>query len=92
LDNDLTITIGYSFRDIIIRTMFEKALLADNRRKLLLVHPKATNEIKPLFEAEVQSQIVCLAKYFAKEENYVQVNVEIAEALVSLQPTNEIWQ
>jgi hypothetical protein len=66
--------------------MFEKALLANNRRKVLLVHPKATNEIQPLFSHDVQSQIVCLDKHFGRE-NYVEVNREISEALASLQPT-----
>ncbi|MGH9927330.1 MAG: SIR2 family protein, partial [Nitrososphaeraceae archaeon] len=85
------IIIGYSFRDIIIRTMFEKALSEDNRRKLLLVHPKATKLIRPLFKESIQSQVVCLDEYFAKR-NYREVNRKIAEALLSLEPTNEQWK
>ena len=83
------IIVGYSVRDIIIRTMFEKALSADNRRKLLLVHPKATKTIQPLFKKGIQSQVVYLDEYFAKEENYIKVNEKIAKALLSLEPTNE---
>jgi hypothetical protein len=71
------ITIGYSFRDIIIRTMFEKALREDRRRKILLVHPHATHDIKPIFQEAVQSQIVCLDHYFAKK-NYKEVDGEIS--------------
>jgi SIR2-like domain len=81
------ITIGYSFRDIIIRTMFEKALLEDRRRKILLVHPHATQDIKPIFPEAVHPQIICLDSYFAKK-NYVEVNSEISQVLVSLEPAN----
>lgn len=86
------IIIGYSFRDIIIRTMFEKALLEDNRRKILLLHPNATRLIRPLFKEGIQSQVVCLDEYFAKDKNYIEVNEKIAEALLSLEPTNEEWK
>jgi hypothetical protein len=68
--------------------MFEKALLVDKRRKILLVHPHATKDIQSLFQKDVQPQIVCLDRYFAKE-NYVAVNREISQALASLHPINE---
>ena len=47
---DFWIIIGYSFRDIIIRSMFEKGLIENSKRKVLLVHPHATEQIKPLFK------------------------------------------
>jgi hypothetical protein len=72
--------------------MFEKALSADNRRKLLLVHPNATKIIRPLFKEGIQSQVVCLDEYFAKEKDYIEVNGKIAQKLLSLEPTNEEWK
>jgi SIR2-like domain len=86
------IIVGYSFRDVIIRTMFEKALFTDNKRKLLLVHPNATKLIRPLFKEDIQSQVVCLDEYFAKDKNYTEVNGKITEALLSLEPTNKEWK
>jgi len=80
---ELWIIVGYSFRDIIIRTMFEKALTENNKRKMLLVHPHATEQIKPIFERQVLDQVTCLDRYFSRP-NYSQVNKEIAEALSSL--------
>ena len=71
--------------------MFEKALSKDKRRKILLVHPHATADIKPLFQEDVQSQVVCLDEYFANR-NYKEVNRKIAENLQSLEPTNEKWK
>ena len=68
--------------------MFEKALLADERRKILLVHPHATQDIKPLSQEAVQSQIICLDNYFAKKD-YINVNRKIANKLQLLEPTNE---
>jgi hypothetical protein len=38
---ELWVIIGYSFRDIITRIMFERALIENNKRKILLVHPHA---------------------------------------------------
>jgi hypothetical protein len=63
------IIIGYSFRDVIIRTMFERALMDDNKRKLLLVHSHATEQIKPLFQRDVRDRLICLDRYFGR--NYV---------------------
>jgi SIR2-like domain len=77
------IVIGYSFRDVIIRTMFERAMMDDNKRKLLLVHPHATEQIRPLFKKRLHNQLICLDKYFAKE-NYSDVNKEIADTLSNL--------
>ena len=57
--------------------------MEDNKRKLLLVHPHATEQIRPLFKEQVQNQLICLNKYFAKE-NYGYVNEEIATSLLEL--------
>jgi len=80
---NLWIVIGYSFRDIVIRTMFERALAANHSRKILLIHPHATKQIKPLFQEQVQNQLKCMDTYFARE-NYTSVNKEIAEVLLDL--------
>jgi SIR2-like domain len=77
------IVIGYSFRDIIIRTMFERALSENKKRKLLLIHPHASQSIRPLFQEDVQEQIKCLDRHFGKR-NYPIVNEEISKALLSL--------
>ena len=63
--------------------MFEKSLAQNNRYKLLLIHPHATEQIKPLFQEQVRHQVVCLDTYFARR-NYKYVNKEIAEALLNL--------
>lgn len=82
---DLWIIIGYSFRDIIIRTMFEKYMekMTGRKRRLLLVHPHANEQIKPLFQSHLRDQLTCMDTYFAKQ-NYEQVNKEIARELLSL--------
>jgi SIR2-like protein len=80
---DFWIIIGYSFRDVIIRNMFERALAENEKRKMLLVHPHATEQIKPIFQEQVRDQLTCLDRYFAKR-NYSHVNIEIAQALSNL--------
>jgi hypothetical protein len=82
---DCWIIIGYSFRDIVIRTMFERALEEDPNRKILLVHPHATTQIKPLFVSNRKHQVMCLDVYFGR--NYENVNKEIAKALLDLANT-----
>ena len=57
---DFWIIIGYSFRDVIIRTMFERALTENSKRKVLLVHPHATEQIRPLFKEGLRNQLACL--------------------------------
>lgn len=80
---DLWIVIGYSFRDIIIRTMFERSLSDNKKRKIILVHPHATDQIKPLFQKKIQEQIKCMDMYFAKQD-YKTVNKKIKEELAEL--------
>lgn len=83
---DFWIIIGYSFRDIIIRTMFEKAMSENPRCKILLLHPHATQQIKPTFREKVRDQIICLQKYFAGV-NYASVNTEIKDSLLNFSST-----
>lgn len=71
---EIWIIIGYSFRDIIIRNMFEKALRTGS--KIILVHPRSS-EIKNLFAEDVKQQIDDFPVYFAKND-YVHANQEIA--------------
>jgi hypothetical protein len=63
--------------------MFEKALSANSKCKLLLVHPHATTQIQPLFQESVRGQIECLDKYFARED-YENINTEISQTLLML--------
>jgi hypothetical protein len=78
---DFWIVIGYSFRDIIIRTMFEKALLRQkNNRKILLVHSNPIKVIK-LFLEETRNQIVPLKAYFGRKKDFADVNKNIIDAL-----------
>jgi hypothetical protein len=66
--------------------MFERALAANHSCKILLIHPHATKQIKPLFQEQVQNQLKCMDTYFARE-NYTSVNKEIAEVLLDLANT-----
>jgi hypothetical protein len=81
---ELWIVVGYSFRDVIIRNMFERALEENTDRRILLVHPHATKQIKPEFIDRVKDQIMCLDTYFARKKDYRQVNRKIAESLATL--------
>ena len=63
--------------------MFERGLAESIKRKILLVHPHATEQIKPLFQASVSDQVICLDSYFATR-NYGYVNKEIADALSNM--------
>jgi SIR2-like protein len=84
LKRDLWIIIGYSFRDIIIRTMFEKSMekMPGRKQRLLLVHPHANEQVKPLFQPHLRDQLTCMDIYFAKH-NYEHVNKEITKVLLS---------
>jgi hypothetical protein len=63
--------------------MFERALEANKKRKLLLIHPHAKRNVKCLFTKEVEDQVLCLDRYFAKQD-YENVNREVAKTLVDL--------
>jgi hypothetical protein len=63
--------------------MFEKALKERSKRKLLLIHLHATEQIKPLFEYCIRDQVMCLDEYFARQ-NYSDSNKEITDSLLNL--------
>ena len=79
---DLWLVIGYSFRDPVIRTMFEKSLQENNDRKILLVLPNA-HEIKKLFSQNIQNQIFEVKDYFGMR-NYQVVNANIIQQLLKI--------
>jgi SIR2-like domain len=76
---DVWIVIGYSFRDIIIRNMFEKSL-QNSKRKIFVVHPRV-EEVTELFQKGVRSQIIPLKYHFGREIDYQEVNKNIAQSL-----------
>jgi hypothetical protein len=80
---DLWIVIGYSFRDIIIRNMFEKSLQNQGRRRIFLAHPHPT-EVMKLFLKEVRKQIIPLPYYFGRKKDYREVNRNIVQSHVNL--------
>jgi hypothetical protein len=61
---ELWIVIGYSFRDIVIRDMFERALNANKKRKVLLIHPHAEREVKNLFTKKSERSSGMFAEIF----------------------------
>ena len=63
--------------------MFERALAEDKKRKILLIDPNATKQIKSLFECRRRYQVRCLDEYFGNRNN-TYVNKEIAKALLDL--------
>lgn len=66
--------------------MFEKAMSENPRRKILLLHPHGTEQVKPTFREEVRDQIICLQKYFAGDD-YMSVNTEIKDLLLNFSIT-----
>jgi hypothetical protein len=61
----------------------KRALEADKKRKLLLIHPYARCEVKSLFTNQVKKQVFCLDRYFAKQD-YEKVNRQIVKTLINL--------
>ena len=80
------ILIGYSFRDIVIRNMFEKVLKTGS--KIILVHPQSL-EIKNLFSEDVKHHIMEFPRYFA-QKNYADINQEIAQRVEMLMNQQEV--
>lgn len=72
------IVIGYSFRDIFIRNMFEKSI--DTVKKIILVTPHSDG-VKALFNAQAREKIIEITKRFGNKEDYENVNKEIAQKL-----------
>jgi hypothetical protein len=61
----LWIVIGYSFRDIVIRTMFEKS--GNFIENIILVAPQVCT-IKNLFNSEFQNKIIEINGYFGDQK------------------------
>ncbi|MGH9988604.1 MAG: SIR2 family protein, partial [Nitrososphaeraceae archaeon] len=80
------ILMGYSFRDIIIRNMFEKALKTGTM--IFLVNPQSS-EIKNLFSEDVKQHIVEFPRYFA-QTNYADINQEIAKRVEMIMNQQQI--
>jgi hypothetical protein len=77
-ENKIWIVIGYSFRDIVIRTMFEKS--ANTIKNIILVAPNAQS-IKNLFNNELQDKIIEIQGDFGNQE----VNETISENLKKIE-------
>ncbi|MFZ0510675.1 MAG: hypothetical protein WAM14_03635 [Candidatus Nitrosopolaris sp.] len=79
---DIWMVIGYSFRDIIVRNMFEKSLQRRKTQKILLVHPHP-EDVTKFFPEGVRSQIVPLRYHFGvgREDDYQEVNKNIVQSL-----------
>lgn len=78
-NNKIWIVIGYSFRDIFIRNMFEKSI--DTVKKIILVTPHS-DEVKRLFNSQAQDKIIEIPKRFGNKEDYEKVNEEIVKKLM----------
>jgi hypothetical protein len=76
--NKIWIVIGYSFRDIFIRNMFEKSI--DTVKKIILVTPHS-GEVKRLFNIQTQDKIIEITKRFGNKEDYEKVNEGITQKL-----------
>ncbi|WP_458743259.1 SIR2 family protein [Candidatus Nitrosocosmicus sp. T] len=75
LSNDkIWIVIGYSFRDPVIRHLFENSI--NNMKCILLVDPRSET-IKKLFSEDAQKKIFTLRAEFGNKENYDETNKEI---------------
>lgn len=74
------IVIGYSFRDIIIRNMFEKSI--DKIKYILLVTPKSS-KVKELFDKKVREKIIEIKGDFGSND-YESMNKKIIDELKSL--------
>lgn len=71
------IIIGYSFRDAVIRHLFENHI--DNVKGLLLIDPNCDTIINS-FSDKTRKKIISIQKKFG-EDNYEEVNKEIAKNL-----------
>ena len=77
-NNKIWIVIGYSFRDIFIRNMFEKSI--DTVKKIIVVSPHS-DEVKGLFNSRAQEKIIEIKKRFGTDEECDDVNEDIEQEL-----------
>jgi hypothetical protein len=75
-NNKIWIVIGYSFRDIIIRNMFERSI--ETIKNILLITPHS-DSVKNLFNDKTQKKITEIKYHFGNNSNYNEVNKKIAE-------------
>ena len=78
LDNKVWIVIGYSFRDIIVKQMFENSI--DTIKGIILVDPNS-EKIKSSFDERTRDKITEIKSEFGSTLNYEKVNREIANKL-----------
>ena len=76
------LTIGYSFRDPIIRKIFHKNFLNDSNKKIILVDPHTTEIIQTYFE-NFHENFLPIEQYFGHTD-YKKVNEEIKIALIKI--------
>lgn len=77
-NNKIWIVIGYSFRDIFIRNMFEKSI--DTVKKIIVISPHS-DEVKGLFNSQAQDKLIGIPKRFGIKEDHEKVNKEIVQKL-----------
>lgn len=73
------LTIGYSFRDAIIRNIFIKNLKKDSNKKVILVDPHA-NEIIQTYFKNLHNQFLPIEDYFGRQD-YEGINEKIKNNL-----------
>lgn len=76
------IVIGYSFRDPVIQNIFASNFDKDENKKMILVHPEASDIVKSRFPSH-KKRILQINKKFGRND-YEQVNYEVAKQLKSL--------
>lgn len=74
------ISIGYSFRDSIIANIFSSLMKEDKRKKIIVIHPHASNIISCVFDEDLHDNFLPLEKKFG-QTNYEEVNEEIRQQL-----------
>jgi hypothetical protein len=74
------ISIGYSFRDSIIANIFSSLMKEYKRKKIIVIHPHASNVISCVFDEDLHDNFLPLEKKFG-QTNYEEVNEEIRQQL-----------
>ena len=85
--HDRCLVIGFSFRDLFINTTFLEFLRGNNKRRLVVVSPNATENRKNLIgeEKELEKQITCLNMLFGEKDTFQ----AIKDALMTPKTTEE---
>lgn len=69
------ISIGYSFRDSIVANIFSSLMKEDKRKKIIVIHPHATDIVSCVFDEALHDNFIPIEKKFG-EINYKEVNEE----------------